>query len=323
MSEDEKKETGSKENSEAEEKAEKGKEELEEEKESKEDKITDVKDEKKKKKKSKKKEEIKEEEHKQSHRQKSIEESAEEISDIQLSPKVVAVFGILFIGVLVVLGILVVPGLMKDDGKNTPRRIKTGKKTIEKKTTRIVSKASNPKVKIYTNMGDITVELFEDETPNTVANFIELCERSFYDNIYFHRIILNFMIQTGCPKARGGVTRFSGSGDVGYRFADEFSPELKFNKMYLLAMANSDPNTNGSQFFITHGKPSHLNNKHTIFGQVIVGKDVVDKIAIVPTYKTPTRNKPKDAPKKTIYIIKTEILQKRSHAYNVKKLDGR
>src|SRR5213592_2354868 len=113
-----------------------------------------------------------------------------------------------------------------------------------------------------TSMGNFTVELFDQQAPNTVANFIKLTEKNFYDGVLFHRVIDGFMIQGGDPTG-------TGRGGPGYNFADEFHPELQFNKPYLLAMANPGrPNMNGSQFFITVAPTTWLNFKHTIFGEV-------------------------------------------------------
>ena len=146
---------------------------------------------------------------------------------------------------------------------------------------------------LRTNRGDIAVELFGNHAPRTVANFVELAQgskqwrdpatrqpvsRPFYDGLSFHRVIPNFMIQGGCPLG-------TGTGGPGYSFADEFHPELVFDRPYLLAMANAGPNTNGSQFFITVAPTPWLNRKHTIFGEVTdaAGRAVVDDIALVPT----------------------------------------
>jgi peptidyl-prolyl cis-trans isomerase B (cyclophilin B) len=119
---------------------------------------------------------------------------------------------------------------------------------------------------IKTNKGDINLKLFPDKAPLTVLNFVNLSKRGFYNNLTFHRVIPNFMIQGGCPLG-------TGTGGPGYQFKDEFSPELKHNKPGMLSMANAGPNTNGSQFFITHVPTPYLNNKHTVFGEVVDSKD--------------------------------------------------
>ena len=125
---------------------------------------------------------------------------------------------------------------------------------------------------ITTNKGDIRIELFADKTPKTVANFEKLAKEGFYDGLKFHRVIDNFMIQGGCPQG-------TGSGGPGYKFADEFHPTLKHDGPGVLSMANSGPNTNGSQFFITHVATPWLDGKHSVFGKVIGdGQKVVDKI---------------------------------------------
>ncbi len=149
------------------------------------------------------------------------------------------------------------------------------------------------KATLHTNYGDIVINLFPDHAPKTVANFAGLANGTkeyidpesgekttgnFYDGLDFHRIIAGFMIQGGCPLG-------TGTGGPGYRFVDEFHPELVFNKPYLLAMANSGPNTNGSQFFITVAATEWLNHRHTIFGEVAddESRRVVDEIANVAT----------------------------------------
>lgn len=128
---------------------------------------------------------------------------------------------------------------------------------------------------IKTSKGDINVKLFPDQAPLTVLSFVNLSKRGFYDNLTFHRVIRGFMIQGGCPLG-------TGTGDPGYRFKDEFSPELRHNKPGVLSMANAGPNTNGSQFFITHAPTPHLNDRHSVFGEVKGPKDqeVVDSIAV-------------------------------------------
>ena len=146
---------------------------------------------------------------------------------------------------------------------------------------------------LATNRGDIRITLFADHSPKTVRNFVELAEGSkeysdprsgkkttgpFYDGTTFHRVIEGFMIQGGDPTG-------TGRGGPGYTFADEFSPDLVFDRPYLLAMANAGPGTNGSQFFVTVGKTPHLNRKHTIFGEVADAESraVVDAIASTAT----------------------------------------
>jgi len=143
--------------------------------------------------------------------------------------------------------------------------------TIQKEAT-IVSN-TNLIAKIKTNKGDINITLFPNETPFTVLNFVNLSKKGYYNNLKFHRVIADFMIQGGCPLG-------TGTGGPGYNFKDEFVKELVFDKPGILAMANSGPNTNGSQFFITHTATSWLNYKHTIFGEVVSSEDqnVVNKI---------------------------------------------
>jgi peptidyl-prolyl cis-trans isomerase A (cyclophilin A) len=145
---------------------------------------------------------------------------------------------------------------------------------------------------LHTSLGDIRITLHDNHAPKTVKNFIGLSdgtlewtdprtgrpgEGALYTDVVFHRVIRGFMIQGGDPTG-------TGRGGPGYRFGDEFHPELVFDRAYLLAMANAGPGTNGSQFFITVGKTPHLNRKHTIFGEVAdqASRDVVDAIATTP-----------------------------------------
>ncbi len=143
---------------------------------------------------------------------------------------------------------------------------------------------------IKTNKGDIELELYHDKVPKTVENFVKLAKEGFYDGVYFHRVIPNFMIQTGDPQAKGvegqdfvyepdgSSLPIAGTGGPDYKFADEFHPELKHDVPGILSMANSGPNTNGSQFFITHVATPWLDNKHSVFGKVVVGMEVVNNI---------------------------------------------
>lgn len=124
---------------------------------------------------------------------------------------------------------------------------------------------------ISTDRGDIVIQLHDDKVPNTVANFVKLTNEGFYNGLKFHRVIPDFMVQTGCPQG-------TGTGDPGYKFEDEFHDELKHTGPGVLSMANSGPNTNGSQFFITHVATDWLDNKHSVFGQVTSGLDVVNAI---------------------------------------------
>jgi peptidyl-prolyl cis-trans isomerase A (cyclophilin A) len=144
---------------------------------------------------------------------------------------------------------------------------------------------------LHTSAGDVRVRLFPNHAPKTVRNFVELAEGErewtdpktrqpsrgrLYDGTVFHRVISGFMVQGGDPLG-------TGTGGPGYQFGDEFHPELAFTRPYLLAMANAGPGTNGSQFFITVAPTQWLTGKHTIFGEVIEGTEVVDAIAAVPT----------------------------------------
>ena len=177
-----------------------------------------------------------------------------------------------------------------------------GEKAAAKSATRVYAHFT-------TTEGNFTVRLFEAEAPKTVANFIGLAEgtkeftdpktgqkakRPFYDGLVFHRVIDSFMIQGGCPLG-------TGTGGPGYKFGDEFSPKLKHTKPGLLSMANAGANTNGSQFFITLAATPWLDNKHSIFGEVVEGMDVVEKIGRTAT------SKPGDRPLKPISIQSVKI----------------
>jgi peptidyl-prolyl cis-trans isomerase A (cyclophilin A) len=136
-----------------------------------------------------------------------------------------------------------------------------------------VALAANPSVRMSTNMGDVEMELYADKAPASVKNFLGYVESGFYNGTVFHRVIPNFMIQGGDPMGNG-------RGGPGYKFPDEFDPSLRFDRPGLLAMANSGPNTNGSQFFVTEKPTPWLTNKHTIFGECD-NLDLVGSIARV------------------------------------------
>lgn len=149
-----------------------------------------------------------------------------------------------------------------------------------------------------TTEGSFKVKLFADQAPNTVNNFVSLADGSktgkpFYDGTIFHRVIPDFMIQGGDPEG-------TGRGGPGYKFADEFHPSLKHSKPGLLSMANAGPNTNGSQFFVTVAATPWLDNRHSIFGEVIEGYDVVERISKVP-------RGPQDRPTKEVRINSVKI----------------
>jgi len=127
------------------------------------------------------------------------------------------------------------------------------------------------KITMHTTTGDIDATMYASKTPLTCANFLNLAKRGYYSGIAFHRVIANFMIQGGDPTG-------TGSGGPGYKFGDEFIPELRHRSPGVFSMANAGPGTNGSQFFITHNATPHLDGKHSVFGQVTNGQDVVDKV---------------------------------------------
>ena len=152
-----------------------------------------------------------------------------------------------------------------------------------------------PQIQIQTDRGDMTIEMFEDHAPNTVANMISLIEKGYYDGLNFHRVISDFMIQGGCPQG-------TGTGGPGYKFDDECTSECRHDSAGTLSMANAGPQTNGSQFFITHGPTPHLDGKHTVFGKVTEGLDVVHEI------------------KQGDVMEKVVVLQKRDHVYEVETI---
>ena len=134
---------------------------------------------------------------------------------------------------------------------------------------------------IKTTKGDITIKLFRDKAPLTTTNFLNLAKAKFYDGIVFHRVVPNFVIQVGDPNTKDPNSNLPpGSGGPGYSIADEFDPDLTHSKAGMVSMANAGPNTGGSQFFITLAPTPHLDNVHSVFGEVISGMDVVNSIAV-------------------------------------------
>ncbi len=134
---------------------------------------------------------------------------------------------------------------------------------------------ANPVVTLDTTLGPIRLEIFQDKVPKTAKNFLDLAQKGFYNGLTFHRVIPGFMIQGGCPKGNG-------TGGPGYEIPDEFHPSLRHSAPGIVSMANAGPNTGGSQFFITLAATGWLDGKHAIFGKVVGGQDVVDKIAGLP-----------------------------------------
>ena len=174
-------------------------------------------------------------------------------------------------------------------GCATGAQSKTQSESITGKEPKIV------KIKIETTKGDIYADLFSEDAPKTVENFVGLAKKGFYDGIIFHRVIPNFMIQTGDPTG-------TGLGGPGYTFKDEFSPKLHHDKPGMLSMANSGPNTNGSQFFITEVPTPWLDNRHSVFGQVTQGMDVVKQIVSTSRDKS-------DKPIEAIKMEKVTVLE--------------
>ena len=157
-------------------------------------------------------------------------------------------------------------------------------------------KTDNPVVVIESTLGKIAVQLFPKEAPDTAANFLKLMEKGYYDGVVFHRVIPGFMVQTGDPTG-------TGRGGPGWTILDEFHPKLRHSKAGILSMANSGPDTGGSQFFITLGATPHLDDRHAVFGQVLEGLDVVVKIGNAPRDRS-------DRPNTPIKMEKVRLAQK-------------
>lgn len=186
-----------------------------------------------------------------------------------MSKKIVSILLILFVQVLLI------AGCSGNTGNN-------GSQAAPESTAKQTAAKKNSIAKFETSKGNFTIELFEDKAPNTTKNFIDLVNKKFYDGLIFHRVIDGFMIQGGDPKGNG-------TGGPGYNIKDEFHPDLTHNSAGILSMANAGPNTGGSQFFITLEPTPWLDKKHSVFGKVTSGLDVVQAIGKV---KTGTNDKP-------------------------------
>jgi cyclophilin family peptidyl-prolyl cis-trans isomerase len=164
-----------------------------------------------------------------------------------------------------------------------------------------------PRVKLQTTKGDIVIELFENEAPDTVGNFISLVEDGFYNDLSFHRVLKNFMAQGGDPKG-------DGTGGPGYNiYCECYKPDYRRHFQGSLSMAHAGRDTGGSQFFLTFRQTPHLNGRHTCFGRVIEGMDVLSRLQRVnpemPGDETPDK------------IVKAEVVRKRDHAYAPRKVE--
>ncbi len=148
---------------------------------------------------------------------------------------------------------------------------RSGKRRFDAPPERVIDPDKKYTATLKTDRGDIVIELAAKDVPDTVNNFVYLSAGGYYDGLTFHRVIGNFMIQGGCPLG-------TGTGGPGYNFRDEFSPNWRHSGPGMLSMANAGPNTNGSQFFITHSAQPHLDNRHSVFGRVVSGQNVVDTI---------------------------------------------
>jgi cyclophilin family peptidyl-prolyl cis-trans isomerase len=179
----------------------------------------------------------------------------------------------------------------------------------EKPKVKIVDNKELPQVLLSTSKGDVVLELYEDQAPNTVANFISLVEKGFYDGLKFHRVIEDFMAQGGCPKG-------TGTGGPGYNIKCEcVRKDHKKHERGVIAMAHAGRDTGGSQFYITFVKTAHLDGKHTVFGKVIKGMDNVDKLT-----RTQVGNRQIPDVKHDV-IKKASVVQKRDHEYKPETLE--
>ncbi|MCH2207289.1 MAG: peptidylprolyl isomerase [Lentisphaerales bacterium] len=171
---------------------------------------------------------------------------------------------------------------------------------------------SHPKVEIITSKGNIIAELYEDKAPNTVANFISLAESGFYTDMKFHRILMGFMAQGGCPNSKAGANGRSGTGGPGYTIAEEYHRSLKHGPGMLTMARKRAPGSTGSQFCIFFTEAPGLDGQYTVFGKVIKGMDVVRKLNEIGAARDP------QPPKETVRFT-VKVLSKNNHPYSVKK----
>ena len=173
-------------------------------------------------------------------------------------------------------------------------------------------KYTHPVIKISTSKGDILAELYEDRAPNTVANIITLAEKGYYKDMSFHRILRGFMAQGGCPNTKPGANGRPGTGGPGYTFDNEIDKTLRHNARGILSMANAGPNTNGSQFFICFRPTKMLDGGYTVFGKVIEGFSIIDKLEAAGSSRDPL-------PPSEKITFDITVLSKNNHPYKVIK----
>ncbi len=203
-------------------------------------------------------------------------------------------------------------GAISDTGSQSLVDAKTYKALWEEEQALREAEAAKddlPRVRLQTTKGEIVVELFEDSAPDTVGNFVNLVDKGFYNGLNFHRVLANFMAQAGCPNG-------DGSGGPGYEIYDEVGlPGARMHFRGTLSMAKTDaPDSGGSQFFLTFRPTSHLNGRHTVFGRVLTGFEVLEKLQ--------RRNPDDPAAAEPDKIIKAEVVRKRDHEYLPKKVGG-
>jgi cyclophilin family peptidyl-prolyl cis-trans isomerase len=197
-----------------------------------------------------------------------------------ITKTIIVVLGIIILGTLVIF--LFGNKQTEQLIENSVPEVKTEVNNLENNQELNNMEEQKQIVTLKTNQGDIKLELFIEQTPKTAGNFIKLASENFYDGVRFHRVIKGFMIQGGDPLSKDVANKMVwGTGDPGYKFADEFAPGLS-NVRGTISMANSGPNTNGSQFFINTADNVFLDGRHAVFGKVIEGMDVVDKIESTP-----------------------------------------